>query len=66
LPQPQAAVKNPMYRSALGLAGAQAALEAWKRGESRPTENDGIVTAEEVGWLKLDGTWLVVLSCPRR
>lgn len=27
-----------------------------------PTENDGIVTAEEVGGLKLDGTWLVVLS----
>src|SRR4029077_11161209 len=25
-------------------------------------ENDGIVTAEEVGGLKLDGTWLVVLS----
>src|ERR1035438_7498384 len=25
-------------------------------------DNDGIVTAEEVGGLKLDGTWLVVLS----
>ena len=25
-------------------------------------ENDGIVTAEEVGSLKLEGTWLVVLS----
>ena len=27
-----------------------------------PSDNDGIVTAEEVGGLKLKGTWLVVLS----
>jgi CHAT domain len=33
-----------------------------QRGEVLPTENDGIVTAEEAGGLKLDGTWLVVLS----
>ena len=32
------------------------------KGEVPPTENDGIVTAEEVGGLKLGGTWLVVLS----
>jgi CHAT domain-containing protein len=32
------------------------------RGEVPPMENDGIVTAEEAGGLKLDGTWLVVLS----
>jgi CHAT domain-containing protein len=37
-------------------------LEAWARGEVPPTENDGIETAEDVGGLKLDGTWLVVLS----
>ena len=37
-------------------------MEAWNRGETPPTENDGIVTAEEVGGLKLDGTWLVTLS----
>jgi len=55
-------LKNPMYRSGLALAGAQATLDAWKRGEVPPTENDGIVTAEEVGALKLDGTWLVTLS----
>ena len=55
-------LKNPMHRSGLALAGAQATLEAWKRGQVPPTENDGIVTAEEVGGLKLDGTWLVTLS----
>jgi CHAT domain-containing protein len=27
-----------------------------------PTQNDGIITAEEVGGLELDSTWLVVLS----
>ena len=31
-------------------------------GEAPPNDNDGIVTAEEVGGLKLKGTWLVVLS----
>src|SRR6185436_16360834 len=52
----------PMYRSGLALTGAQQTLGEWSRGEIPPTENDGIVTAEEVGGLKLDGTWLVVLS----
>lgn len=56
------ALKNPMHRSGLALAGALATLEAWKRGETPPTDNDGIVTADEVGTLKLDGTELVVLS----
>src|SRR5439155_3167428 len=59
---PRLALRNPMHRSGLALAGAQATLEAWKRGEVPPTDNDGIVTAEEVGGLKLDGTWLVTLS----
>lgn len=51
-----------MHRSGLALARAQTTLQAWGKGEVPPTENDGIVTAEEVGGLKLDGTWLVVLS----
>ena len=55
-------LKNPMHRSGLALAGAQHTLEAWAKGEAPPTDNDGIVTAEEVGGLKLKGTWLVVLS----
>ena len=60
--KPRVALKNPMHRSGLALAGAQATLDAWKRGETPPTDNDGIVTAEEVGTLKLEGTELVVLS----
>jgi CHAT domain-containing protein len=59
---PKGKLVNPMHRSGLALAGAQTTLEAWASGEVPPTENDGIVTAEEVGGLKLDGTSLVVLS----
>ena len=44
------------------MAGAQRTLQAWAKGEVPPIENDGIVTAEDVGSLKLDSTWLVVLS----
>jgi len=58
----QVILRNPMYRSGLALAGAQDTLEAWKRGEAPPTDNDGILTAEEVGALHLQGTWLVALS----
>jgi CHAT domain-containing protein len=53
---------NPMHFSGLALAGAQRTLEAWNNGQTVPPENDGIVTAEEVGGLNLRGTWLVVLS----
>jgi len=59
---PKGKLLNPMHRSGLAVAGAQTTLQAWAKGEVPPTENDGIVTAEEVGGLKLDGTWLVVLS----
>ena len=59
---PKGKLVNPMHRSGLALAGAQRTLRAWSRGEVPATENDGIVTADEVGGLKLDGTWLVVLS----
>jgi tetratricopeptide (TPR) repeat protein len=55
-------LRNPMSRSCIALAGAQITLDAWERGEVPPTENDGILTAEEVGELNLHGTWLVVLS----
>jgi CHAT domain-containing protein len=58
----QVVLRNPMYRSGIALAGAQATLDAWKRGETPPTDSDGILTADEVGDLDLQGTWLVVLS----
>jgi CHAT domain-containing protein len=53
---------NPMHRSGLALSGAQTTLQAWSRGEVPATDTDGVVTAEEVGALKLEGTELVVLS----
>src|SRR5207249_5060140 len=55
---PKGKLVNPMHRSGLALAGAQKTLEAWARGEMPPVENNGIITAEEVGALKLNGTWL--------
>ncbi|HEV7925863.1 MAG TPA: CHAT domain-containing tetratricopeptide repeat protein [Verrucomicrobiae bacterium] len=58
----QVTLKNPMYRSGIALAGAQVTLDAWKRGETPPTDSDGILTAEEAGSLDLQGTWLVVLA----
>lgn len=58
----QPVLKNPMHRSGIALAGAQVTLDAWKKGEIPPTQNDGILTAEEAGGLKLAGTWLVTLS----
>jgi tetratricopeptide (TPR) repeat protein len=54
--------ENPMHRSGLALAGAQTTIEAWKRDGVPPVENDGIVTAEDVSTLDLQGTWLVTLS----
>lgn len=59
---PKGKLTNPMHRSGLALAGAQTTLQAWRRGEVPPTDNDGIVTAEEVGGLRLNDTWLVALS----
>ena len=53
---------NPMQRSGVALAGAQRTAEAWKRGETPPSTDDGFLTAEEVGTLDLSGTWLVCLS----
>jgi CHAT domain-containing protein len=54
--------KNPMHRSGLALAGAQTTIEAWKHEEVPLVENDGILTAEDVSTLDLQGTWLVTLS----
>jgi CHAT domain-containing protein len=53
---------DPMHRSGFALSGAQTTLRAWERGETPPREDDGILTAEDVATLDLQGTWLVTLS----
>ena len=53
---------NPMHRSGIALAGAEATLKQWGAGTILDTSKDGILTAEEMSQLDLDGTWLVVLS----
>jgi tetratricopeptide (TPR) repeat protein len=53
---------NPMHRSGLALVRAQSTLRAWERGEVPAREDDGILTAEDVSTLHLQGTWLVTLS----
>lgn len=55
-------LQNPMHRSGLALTGAQRTLDAWAKGKVPPPDNDGVLTAEEVGSLKLKDTWLAVLS----
>ena len=55
-------LKNPMQRGGVALAGAQKTIQAWQRGQTPLAENDGILTAQEVGALNLTNTWLVVLS----
>jgi CHAT domain-containing protein len=53
---------DPMHASGIALTGAQATLKAWSKGRVPDPKEDGILTAEEVGALNLDGTWLVTLS----
>jgi CHAT domain-containing protein len=55
-------LRNPMQRSGVALAGAELTIDSWKRGDVPESQNDGIVTAEEVAALELSGTWLVTLS----
>lgn len=53
---------NPMYRGYLLLAGGDETLNRWKRGETVPAENDGLLTAEEASGLDLSETWVTVLA----
>jgi CHAT domain-containing protein len=54
--------EDPMRGSGLALAGANSTIKVWQRGEAASTEEDGILTAEDVSTLDLKGTWLVTLS----
>jgi tetratricopeptide (TPR) repeat protein/CHAT domain-containing protein/TPR repeat protein len=53
---------DPMRASGIALTGAQSTLRAWGEKKCPPPENDGILTAENVSGLDLNGTWLVTLS----
>lgn len=53
---------SPLYRSGVMLAGAQPTLASWERGAIPQSDDDGILTAGEIGTLKLAGTELVALS----
>jgi CHAT domain-containing protein len=59
---PQRSRVDPMRASGVALAGAQATLKFWSQRKAPDPQNDGILTAEEVAALDLDGTWLVTLS----
>jgi CHAT domain-containing protein len=58
----QARISNPMFRSWLALAGANATLRDWEEGKVPPVGNDGILMAAEVTSLDLSAADLVVLS----
>lgn len=51
-----------MLNCGLALAGAGRTLANWSSGLATPPENDGILTAADIGGLHLSGTELVVLS----
>jgi CHAT domain-containing protein len=53
---------DPMRASGVALTGAQNTLSFWSQRKAPDPESDGVLTAEEVGALRLDGTWMVVLS----
>jgi tetratricopeptide (TPR) repeat protein/CHAT domain-containing protein len=53
---------DPMRASGVALTGAQQTLKQWSQRKAPESENDGILTADEVASLDLDGTWLVTLS----
>ncbi len=53
---------DPMRASGVALTGAQQTLKSWSQRKAPDPETDGILTAEEVAGLDLEGTWLVTLS----
>ena len=55
-------LSDPMYRSGIALAGAQSTLLQWRSGVIPATESDGVLLADEVVSLRLEGTWLVTVS----
>jgi CHAT domain-containing protein len=53
-----ATAENPLLLSGLAFAGAN------RRGSAKPDENDGILTAEEIAGINLEGVdWAVLSAC---
>ena len=56
--EPSNTMENPLVLSGLALAGAN------NRGSRKPGQDDGILTAEEIAGLNLQGTeWAVLSAC---
>jgi CHAT domain-containing protein len=53
---------DSMRASGLALSGAQSTIDYWLKGKVIDAENDGILTADDIASLDLDGTWLATLS----
>jgi tetratricopeptide (TPR) repeat protein/CHAT domain-containing protein len=53
---------DPMRASGVALTGATQTLKQWSQRKAPESETDGILTADEVASLNLNGTWLVTLS----
>ncbi|NQW49506.1 MAG: tetratricopeptide repeat protein [Planctomycetes bacterium] len=60
--QPSESGVDPMRASGVALTGARQTLQLWSERKAPNPETDGILTAEEVASLDLNGTWLVTLS----
>jgi CHAT domain-containing protein len=52
----------PLYQSGIALAGANKAINAWQQSELAAPFDDGIFVAAEATQLKLQDTWLVMIS----
>jgi CHAT domain-containing protein/tetratricopeptide (TPR) repeat protein len=53
---------DPMRASGVALTGATQTLKQWSQRKAPESDTDGILTADEVASLNLNGTWLVTLS----
>lgn len=62
VPKEVAGFQNPMFGSCLALAGSSDTVAAWAKGVVPDPESDGLLMANEVAELDLEGTLLVALS----
>lgn len=62
VPAELAGFQNPMFGSWIALAGASGTVSGWSRGQIPDVAGDGVLMANEVAELDLEGTLLVTLS----